>query len=163
MTGTLTVTGESKDGPGAASTAPNKADIDIVDFAFEPAEASVAPGGTVTWTNTGEASHTATFDDVDLDTSNLEPGTDGALVAPAEPGSYSYRCNVHPARMRGTLVVVGAGVEDPTKANVDEAAPAAAEGPGGGISALALATGVIGAFVGGFGVASFMRKKPQTP
>jgi plastocyanin len=158
MKGVLTVTGESKGGP-AAGGAPNKAAVDIVDFAFEPDEASVAPGGTVTWKNTGEAPHTATFDDEDLDTGNLEPGSDGALVAPAEPGSYSYRCNVHPARMRGTLVVVGAGAEDPIKPKDGYAAAAAGRGPGGGITGLALATGVIAAFLGGFGLSAFLRRR----
>jgi hypothetical protein len=64
--------------------------------------------------------------------------------------------------MRGTLVVVGAGAEDPLKAEGgDAAAPASSEGPGGGISALVLATGVVGAFLGGFGVASFRRRPPD--
>jgi plastocyanin len=166
MKGVLTVTGESRAGP-AAGGAPNKASVDIVDFAFQSDETSVAPGGTVTWKNTGDAPHTATFDDVDLDTSNLEPGSEGALVAPAEPGSYSYRCNVHPAKMRGTLVVVGAGAADPTKADgsAQAAAPAAAKGPGGGISELVLATAVIGAFLGGFGLSAFLRSrgKAQAP
>jgi plastocyanin len=168
MKGVLTVTGEASEGPSkGASAAPNDTSIDIKDFEFDPAEASVAPGGTVTWRNTGQAQHTATFDPEvgePLDTGTIEPGADDSLVAPTQPGSYSYRCTVHPAKMRGTLVVVGQGTADPTKANVeDEYQATAGGGPGGGISALALATAVAGAFLGGFGVSAFVRRKPSPP
>lgn len=163
MKGVLTVTGEAREGSAANANAPNRATIDIADFQFEPPEASVAPGGTVTWNNTGQAPHTATFDDVDdLDTANIEPGDNAALVAPSQPGNYSYRCNVHPARMRAVLVVVGANQADPTKADVGDAEAVVAAGPGGGVSTLALATGVIGAFLGGFGISQFVRNKPRT-
>lgn len=160
MTGVLTVTGQPKEGgPLPSSQAPREAAIDIVDFAFEPPEASVSAGGTVTWDNTGAAPHTATFDDVDLDTDTIEPGTDAALVAPAEPGSYSYRCNIHPARMRGTLVVVGQNQADPTQAQaVGDAQPVGAD-VSGGITFLALVSGVGGAFMGGFAISAFVRNK----
>ena len=160
MKGTLTVTGQAPPGVAGAANAPNKAEVKIVDFAFDPKETSVAPGGTVTWKNTGKAPHTATFDDVEkLDTGSLAPGLDGALVAPAQPGSYSYRCNIHPAKMRGVLVVVGQNAPDPTKTNAVKAATTASSGPGGGVSFLALITGVVGAFAGGFGLSAFTRRK----
>jgi plastocyanin len=146
------------------SSAPNKASVKIIDFGFDPKEASVAPGGTVTWKNTGSAQHTATFDDVDnLDTGQLAPGSEGALVAPAEPGSYSYRCTVHPAKMRGVLVVVGQATGDPTQADTGGKAvqAAAAGGPGSGVSTFALVTGVGGAFIGGFALSQFVRNKPS--
>jgi plastocyanin len=164
MKGVLTVTGEAPPDAAASSSAPNKASVKIIDFAFDPKEASVAPGGTVTWTNTGQAPHTATFDDVEnLDSGQLSPASEGALVAPAEPGSYSYRCTVHPAQMRGVLVVVGQATGDPTKVAVDDAKTdvAAGAGPGGGVSTLALATGVGGAFLGGFALSQFVRNKPS--
>ena len=170
MKGTLTVTGEARAGPKASSNAPTTAAINVKDFAFDPAQVSVAPGGKVTWSNKGGAPHTATFDDVSLDTGTIDPGKDGSLTAPDKPGSYSYRCNIHPAKMRAVLVVVGAGA-DPT---ADAASGGAAGpppvsvgggGPGGGLSALVLATGVIGGFLGGFGIASFLlaRKKKAPP
>ena len=103
MTGTLTVTGTPPAGPGPAppSDAARQVSVDTVDFAFKPAEASVAPGGEVTWTNSGAAPHTATFDDVSLDTGNIAPGSSGKLTAPDKPGSYSYKCKIHPGKMRG--------------------------------------------------------------
>src|SRR5919198_497885 len=115
MRGVLTVVGEggasgggAATGAAAASNAPRQASVDMKDFAFDKQEVSVAPGGQVTWRNTGQAPHTATFDDVQLDTGNVAPGSQGKLTAPDKPGSYSYKCSVHPAKMRGVLVVVGA-------------------------------------------------------
>ena len=37
--------------------------VSIVDFAFQPASIEVPAGSTVTWTNTGAATHTVTADD----------------------------------------------------------------------------------------------------
>src|SRR4051812_19562890 len=96
MKGTLTVTGTAKEGPAPPSAAPSSASVDMIDFAFKPPQTSVAPGGKVTWTNKGDAQHTATFDDVALDTKVVAPGSQADLTAPDKPGSYSYRCNIHP-------------------------------------------------------------------
>ena len=164
MKGTITVTGDAaREGPSPPSNAPRTAAVSTVDFAFDPAQASIAPGGEATWTNDGAAPHTATFDDETLDTGRIAPGDSAKLTAPLKPGSYSYRCDVHPARMRGVLVVVGEGA-DPAQ---DVAAPAAAaavgDGPGGGVSALVLATGVIGAFLGGLGIGAFLRPRRKPP
>ena len=81
----------------------------------------------MTVTNNGQAPHTMTLDDVDLDTGNIDPGASAEFTAPDAPGSYSYRCAVHPARMRGVLVVLGRDTEDP---NAQAAAPAAPGRPG---------------------------------
>jgi hypothetical protein len=62
--------------------------------------------------------------------------------------------------MRGVLVVVGKNTNDPTK-KTTEYQPAAAvgkAGPGGGVSTLALVCLGVGAFLGGFGIAAFIRK-----
>jgi plastocyanin len=170
MKGVVTVTGEAAAaGPAQASAGPREIDVGAVDFAFEPKDASVAAGGKVTVTNSGQAPHTMTLDDVDLDTGNIDPGASAELTAPDAPGSYSYRCAVHPARMRGVLVVLGRDTEDP---NAQAAAPAAAPaapasgggaGPGGGVTAFVLATAVIAAFLGGIGVSAFaLRRRAAT-
>ena len=167
MKGVLTVTGQAgANAPAAESTAPRQAAVSVVDFGFDKPEVSVAPGGKVTWRNTGAAPHTATFDDVQLDTGTIEPGKSGTLTAPAKPGSYSYKCTIHPARMRGVVVVVGAGTADPTvkAAAAGQAPPPAQTGGGdngGSLSALALVTGVLGAFLGGFGVSALVRNRPK--
>jgi plastocyanin len=172
MKGVVTVTGEAAGGgPAQASAGPREVDVGAVDFAFEPSDTSVAAGGTVTITNRGQAAHTMTLDDVQLDTGNVAPGSSADLKAPDAPGSYSYRCTVHPARMRGVLVVLGRDTEDP---NAQAAAPttvppAAAGGggggggPGGGVTAFVLATAVVAAFLGGIGISAFaLRRRAAT-
>jgi plastocyanin len=161
MKGTLTVTGQAKEGgPAPPSAAPPSASVDMIDLAFKPPEASVAPGGKVTWKNTGQAQHTATFDDVPLDTKVVTPGASAELTAPSKPGSYSYKCNIHPARMRGVLVVVGQNTEDP----IEQAAAAPAASTGGssgddtGIEWMAMITLGIGALLGGIGIGAFLRR-----
>jgi plastocyanin len=167
MKGVVTVTGEAAaGGPSQASAGAKEVDVGAVDFAFEPKDASVAPGGKVTVTNRGQAPHTMTLDDKNLDTGNIAPGASAELTAPDEPGSYSYRCTVHPARMRGVLVVLGRDTDDPTAQATapPPASPAAgAGGPGGGVTAFALATAVIAAFLGGIGVSAFaLRRRAAT-
>ena len=159
MTGVLTVTGEAQEAAGGASGAATTAAIGIEDFAFDPLEASVAPGGVIGWTNNGEANHTATFDDVSLDTGPVEPGEKAELKAPLQAGSYSYKCSIHPARMQGVLVVVGQNAADPAEPAADKPPQAAGDGPGGRLSAVVLGTGVIGAFLGGLGAAGFGSRK----
>lgn len=44
MKGTLTVTGDEKDTPAAASSAPREVTVEMEDVAFKPPEVSVAPG-----------------------------------------------------------------------------------------------------------------------
>ena len=170
MKGTVKVTGEAAAaGPAAASAGPREVDVGAVDFGFEPNNASVAAGGQVTVTNKGQAPHTLTFDDVQLDTGNIAPGATADLTAPDAPGSYSYRCNVHPARMRGVLVVLGRDTDDP---NAQAAAPppaaalsagAGGGGPGAGVSAFVLASAVVAAFLGGIGISAFaLRRRAAT-
>jgi hypothetical protein len=89
------------------------------------------------------------------------------VTAPDAPGSYSYRCTVHPGRMRGVLVVLGRDTDDP---NARAAAPAPAPpapssggGPGAGISAFVLAAAVVAALLGGIGISAFaLRRRPAT-
>jgi hypothetical protein len=100
---------------------------------------------------------------VQLDTGTIQPGKSATLTAPTRPGSYSYHCAVHPAKMRGVLVVLAAGVDDPTKGAAAPAPAAAAVGggPGGGLSAFGLVTAVLAAFLGGAGLATFaFRRRP---
>jgi plastocyanin len=169
MKGTVTVTGQAAaGGPAQASAGPREVDVGAVDFAFEPKDASVAAGGKVTVTNRGQAPHTMTLDDVQLDTGTIAPGASAELTAPDAPGSYSYRCTVHPARMRGVLVVLGRDTEDPNaQAAAPPPAPAAqtggGTGPGGGVTAFVLATAVVAAFLGGIGISAFaLRRRAAT-
>jgi plastocyanin len=169
MKGVVTVTGEAAaGGPAQASAGPREVDVGAVDFGFEPKDASVAAGGTVRVTNKGQAPHTFTLDDVALDSGTIDPGSSSDLTAPDAPGSYSYRCTIHPARMRGVLVVLGRDTEDPN-ATAAAPPPAAAAGggggggPGAGLNAFVLATAVVAAFLGGIGISAFaLRRRPAT-
>ncbi|HUP87563.1 MAG TPA: plastocyanin/azurin family copper-binding protein, partial [Acidimicrobiales bacterium] len=130
-------------------------------IAFKPPQVSIAPGGTVTWKNFDGAPHDAKFDDVDLHSKLIDKGESTSLVAPAKPGSYSYFCTVHPS-MRAVLVVVGQNTGDPSgAAGAKPIAAVGRRGPGRGVTTTALATGVLGAFLGGFGIAAFLtRRRP---
>jgi plastocyanin len=169
MTGVVTVTGEAAaGGPAQASAGPREVDVGAVDFGFEPNDASVAAGGKVRVTNKGKAPHTFTLDDVALDSGTIDPGSSADLTAPDAPGSYSYRCTIHPAKMRGVLVVLGRDTEDPNaKAAAPPPAPAASGGGGGGtsagVTAFVLATAVVAAFLGGIGLSAFaLRRRAAT-
>ena len=75
----------------------------IEDFAFGPAELSVAAGTTVTFVNNDTAPHTATADDDSWDTGEIAPGA-SATVTFDEPGTYTYHCDFHP-NMTATITV----------------------------------------------------------
>jgi len=77
--------------------------VEIADFAFGPAEITIAAGGTVTWTNTDNQAHTATSSG-NFDTGSIDPdGT--ASVTFDEPGTFTYICSFHPF-MTATVTVV---------------------------------------------------------
>jgi plastocyanin len=98
------------------------AQVSIVDFAFQPASVEVPAGGTVTWTNTGAAPHTATADGGAFDSGQLAPGATFSQTFNAV-GNFPYHCEIHP-EMVGTVNVVEA-----TAAQTAPAADTAAETP----------------------------------
>ena len=165
MKGTITVTGEARAGPAAASSAPRAVAIDMKNIKFDPAQASVAPGGKVTWTNHDSAPHNAHFDEkldgTEVKLKLINKGETEDLTAPKTPGSYAYICDVHPF-MKAVLVVVGQNTADPTKGAAAAKPLVIKSGPGTGVSGFVLATGVIAAFLGGFGISAFVRRKPTT-
>lgn len=93
----------------AAPTAPAAAanTARIVDFAFEPATITVPAGTKVTWTNAGQAPHTVTADNKLFDSGRLTPGQSFDFTFD-KPGTYTYKCEIHPGRMTGTVVVQAA-------------------------------------------------------
>jgi hypothetical protein len=111
--------------------------VSIVDFAFQPNSLEVTTGSTVTWTNTGAATHTVTADDGSFDSGNLAPGATFSQTFDTA-GTFAYHCNIHP-NMTGTIVVSDAGQAAAAQPAAAEASPAAAGGgqaaTGGGQSA----------------------------
>ena len=86
-------------GEAPASTA----DVTIVDFAFQPAEVSVGTGGTVTWTNSGQATHTVKWSDGTPESDGLaSAGTYERTFDTA--GTYPYVCGIH-GSMTGSITV----------------------------------------------------------
>jgi plastocyanin len=94
----------------APTTAPAETvTIVVKDFAFVPANVTVAPGTTVTWTFEGPAPHTSTSSagaSVRWDSGTKRPGERYSFTFDAA-GTHHYHCTLHP-RMQGS-VTVGTG------------------------------------------------------
>ncbi len=79
-------------------------EVDMRDSTYVAAHIRVAPGTTVTWTNSDSMKHTVTF---------RNGGPDSGLMAQGEtyrhtfttPGTYDYYCLPHQARMLGRVTV----------------------------------------------------------
>ena len=65
---------------------------------------TVSVGGTVEWSNSDSAPHTATAEDDSFDTGSLDKG-DAAKITFDEPGTFEYICTFHPF-MNATVEVV---------------------------------------------------------
>jgi len=86
---------------GANEASPPR--IEIQNFQFVPATLEVAAGTTVTWVNDDAEIHTVTSSE-GLFTSPAIDGKDQFTFRFDKPGSYAYRCALHP-QMKGTVVV----------------------------------------------------------
>lgn len=76
---------------------------EIFDFGFRPNPIAAASDLTVTWTNTGSATHTVTFDNGGPDCGHLASTETLSVLFPG-PGTYTYHCAIH-ASMKGTVTV----------------------------------------------------------
>ncbi len=79
-------------------------EVQVVDFAFEPAMVMIAPGTTVTWTNAGDRPHTVTADDGSFDSGRLDPGEQFSFTFD-EVGTFSYVCGFHPEMQASVMVM----------------------------------------------------------
>ena len=71
--------------------------------AFAPSPVVISAGGTVTWTNNDNTSHTSSGDDGSWNSGNIAPGAQFSRTF-ASAGSYTYHCAIHPG-MVGTVTV----------------------------------------------------------
>lgn len=85
---------------------PTTGTINIRDMMFTPSQITVTKGGTVTWTNNDNVTHT-----VEDDLSNVGGPASGEISPGGKysftfnkTGSFQYHCRIHPS-MRGTIVV----------------------------------------------------------
>jgi len=86
---------------GSQSSATNEVKID--NFSFTPTTLTVAPGTTVTWTNSDDVPHTIVSDDKTFKSKVLD--TDERFsYAFTKPGTYPYFCSIHP-KMTARVVV----------------------------------------------------------
>lgn len=150
-------------------------------LAFGPKRLTVARGGRGDLRQQGRRPHTVTADEGSTDSGVIDPGKAFELVVNEPKVSTRRTSSRAPTRRSsrrpspGTTATAATCTRhacerssswsartkaDPTKADVDDAEAAVARGPGGGVSTLALGTGVIGAFLGGFGISQFVRNKP---
>lgn len=101
--------------PGASTTAtatssatatpePDAPVVVMVDFAYDPAEVTVAVGVTLQVRNADSAPHTITAVDGSFDTGAIIAGASGTLTV-ASAGQFDFRCTLHPS-MTGVLTVL---------------------------------------------------------
>ncbi len=104
---TPTPTASSTPEPSPAGpTSPDAVAIEMRDFAFGPDAVEVTAGATVTFTNVGQAPHTATGADGGFDTGLVASGASSEVTF-AAPGAYAFACTFHP-EMTGTIEVLAA-------------------------------------------------------
>ena len=71
--------------------------------AYVPTPVTIAPGGTVRWTNDDTISHTSTSNSAVWNSGNVVPGAHFDVTFPTA-GTFAYHCTIHPG-MVGTVVV----------------------------------------------------------
>jgi plastocyanin len=90
----------SADAPPVAQAAQDdeeagNANVSIESFSFSPTNLEVSPGTKLTWTNNDPTDHTVTSTDSSFSSEALAQG-DTFSVRLREPGTYAYRCAIHP-------------------------------------------------------------------
>jgi plastocyanin len=80
--------------------------VTIADFHFTPGTTTIHAGDTITWTNNGPSSHTATASGGAFNTGVLHKGQSSSHTF-TQAGTFAYVCSIHPF-MHGTIVVLAA-------------------------------------------------------
>ncbi len=77
--------------------------VEIKNYEFLPAALTVPAGTTITWINRDDEPHTATSSEKVFASPGLDAGETFSYTFSA-PGTYTYRCALHP-HMTGTIIV----------------------------------------------------------
>ncbi len=87
------------------SVSSSVANVDIVDFSFQPAEVKVKVGDTVVWTQRDNVKHNVEIvsGPETFKSELLELGKTFSYTF-TKPGAYEYKCTPHP-KMRGKVIV----------------------------------------------------------
>ena len=78
--------------------------VTIADFHFSPATTTIHVGDTITWSNNGPSSHTATASGGSFNTGILKKGQSASHTF-TQAGTFAYVCQIH-SFMHGTIVVL---------------------------------------------------------
>jgi plastocyanin len=79
--------------------------LEAADFSYTPVALTVSAGSaTVEVENAGKVEHNLTIKELGVD-QDLEAGKTTTVKVDAKPGTYSYFCEYHPEKMKGTLTV----------------------------------------------------------
>jgi plastocyanin len=89
---------------GSSSSSSHSTKITIHNYMFSPMNDTVAPGSTISVTNTDGVAHTLTATNGAFNTGNIGPNQTKTFKAPTKPGTYSYICSIH-QYMTGTIKV----------------------------------------------------------
>lgn len=93
--------------PGTAAVSLGQAGVHVSatdQLTFVPGTQHAQVGQVIEWTNIGTVLHTVTFDTYpSLTDDTLQPGATWSVKF-TKPGTYAYRCTIHPG-MNGTLIV----------------------------------------------------------
>jgi plastocyanin len=101
----LAACGGSSGRPSASSgTSASSDHIMISNFMYSPMSDTVAPGTTVSVTNTDAVTHTLSATGGQFNTGDISPDKTKTFTAPTKPGTYHYICDIHQFMM-GTIVV----------------------------------------------------------
>jgi plastocyanin len=77
--------------------------VTIQNFAFNPANLTIAAGDTVTWVNADNTAHSALDLNGAFDTDLIQPGGSASLTF-GGAGTFNYRCGPHP-NMRASITI----------------------------------------------------------
>jgi plastocyanin len=78
-------------------------DVAIRNMSFQPGNAQVTVGTTVTWTNDDTVAHTVTSDGGVFDSGRMNPGDTWSFTFTTAE-AFAYHCSIHTG-MHGTIVV----------------------------------------------------------
>ena len=111
------------DGNGTALS-PQVAEVTAKDFSFVPAKlpGNVGAPIEITLKNIGQAPHTFTIDEFDVDTEIAAGEETTVTVLPSEPGEFNYYCRFH--RDQGMLGEISTTGEGAAATDVPTSAPA---------------------------------------
>jgi plastocyanin len=99
-----TTTEEAAAGGGGGTT------VGMTEYAFDPADATVSAGDTITAQNDGELPHNYTIeaDGDEVTSGDVDPGSSGEVTVDVDPGDYDVICTIpgHAEQgMEGTITV----------------------------------------------------------